>query len=61
MKKGEVTLTITVLDAPATLIFHFIGFLGRLGYFPINERTRAKPGKISVVYEKKDEASDGNL
>ncbi|MBA7651903.1 hypothetical protein ES703_59732 [subsurface metagenome] len=55
MRKGKVTLTVTVLDADIKLTFLFIGFLGQLGYFPINERTRAKPGKISVVYERKEE------
>lgn len=56
----KVKLTITVLDAETKLTFLFIGFLGQLGYSPITKKTRAKPGKISFVYERK-EVKDGDF
>ena len=54
-------LTITVLDADIKLSVLFMGFLSELGYSSIKEKTRAKPGKLSFVYKKKEEVRDGDL
>lgn len=57
----KVKLTITVLDADIKLSVLLIGFLSELGYSIVKKKTHAKPGKLSFVYEKKDEVRDGNL
>jgi len=50
---GKVKLTITVLDADIKLNCLLIGFFSEMGYSIVKEKTRAKPGKLSFVYEKK--------
>ena len=61
MKRETVKLTITVLDADIKLSVLLIGFFSELGYSIVKEKTHAKLGKLSFVYKKKDEVSDGNL
>jgi len=55
MKKETVKLTIVVLDAEIKLSVLLIGFFSEMGYSAVKEKTRAKPGKLSFVYKKKDE------
>jgi len=59
--RDKVKLTITILDADVKLNCLLIGFLSEMGYSAVKEKTRAKPGKLSFVYKKKDEVRDGNL